>query len=85
MLPSVSKEVIEGVLKGVGDSEKVRASWEEMIENNTLLFTFITEAAVKASLSERVKGEMFLRGAMSVWETLRVQDEVDEMNRDWGL
>lgn len=85
MLPTVSKEVIEGVLKGVADAEKVRISWEAMIKDNELLFTYITEVAVKASLSERVKGEMFLRGAMSVWETLRVQDEVDEMNKEWGI
>ena len=35
--------------------------------------------------TDRERGEMFLRGAMYVWEALRVQDEVNDMNDQWGL
>ena len=38
VLPVVSTEVITEVISGVGDAEKVRRSWEEMIENNPALF-----------------------------------------------
>ena len=84
MLPTVSVEVISEVLSGAGDQEKIRTSWEEMIKSNPALFTCITEIAVRESLKEKVRGEMILRGAMFVWETLRVQEEIDEMNREWG-
>ena len=84
MLPVVSTEVITEVISGVGDAEKVRRSWEEMIENNPALFACITEVATKTALDNRVGGEMVLRGAMCVWETLRIQEEIDEMNREWG-
>ena len=85
MLPEVSVEVISEVLKGAGDQEKIRNSWEEMIKNNPALFTCITEIAVRESLKEEIRGEMILRGAMLAWESLRVQDEIDEMNREWGV
>ena len=84
MLPEVSKEVIAGVVKGVSDAQKVRDSWEAMLENNAILFTYITEVAATIASVDKARGEMFLRGAMGVCETLRVQDEVDEMNRNWG-
>ena len=45
----------------------------------------ITDIAAVASVHKREKGEMFLRGAMFVWECLRVQDEVDDMNQEWGI
>lgn len=85
MLPTVSVEVISEVLSGAGDQEKIRASWEEMIKANPALFTCITEIAVRESLKEEIRGEMILRGAMLAWESLRVQDEIDEMNREWGV
>ena len=85
MLPEVSLEVIEEIIKAAGDSKRIRTSWEEMMTHNPALFTCITELAVRESLKEQIRGEMFLRGAMCVWESLRVQKEIDEMNEEWGV
>jgi len=84
-LPTVSVEVISEVLDGAGEQDKIRTSWEEMIKHNAALFTCVTEIAVRESLKEEIRGEMILRGAMLIWESLRVQDEIDEMNREWGV
>ena len=56
-----------------------------MIEQNSTLFTSLEEVAIRAAAKEYMNGEMFLRGAMCVWESLRVQDEVDDMNDKWGI
>jgi len=56
-----------------------------MIEQNRELFISREEVAVTAAAKEYMNGEMFLRGAMCVWEALRVQDEVDDMNDKWGI
>ena len=85
MLPVISVEVITEVLKGAGDQEKIRNSWEKMIIDNPALFTCITEIAIRESLKDHIRGDLFLRGAMCVWEALRVQDEIDEMNEEWGI
>ena len=85
MLPKVSKEVIIEVLKGTERPQNVRESWGEMIANNPELFGCLTEIAVRASLKEEMRGEMFLRGALCVWETLRVQDEIDDMDDNWSV
>ena len=85
MLPEVSVEVITEILDSARDQDKIRTSWEEMIKENAALFTCVTEIAVRESLIERIRGEMVLRGAMLVWESLRIQDEIDEMNQQWGI
>lgn len=85
MLPEVSVEVIREILRAARDPKRIRMSWDEMINNNPSLFTCITELAVRESLIEQIRGEMFLRGAMCVWESLRVQEEIDEMNEEWGV
>lgn len=85
MLPIVSEEVVSQVTKIVGKTSKVSDSWISMAESNLILFEKLTDVAVVAAGSGREKGEMFLRGAMFVWEALRVQDEVNDMNDQWGL
>ena len=85
MLPEVSLEVVKEIMRAANDSKRIRMSWEEMITHNPALFTCITELAVRESLTEQIRGEMFLRGAMYIWEALRVQDEVNDMNDQWGL
>ena len=85
MLPEVSVEVITEILDSARDQDKIRTSWEEMIKENAALFTCVTEIAVRESLIENIRGEMVLRGAMLVWESLRIQDEIDEMNQQWGI
>ena len=85
MLPEVSKEVADEVFTALVNPENVRSSWREMIEQNRALFISLEEVAVTAAAKEYMNGEMFLRGAMCVWEALRVQDEVDDMNDKWGI
>ena len=85
MLPEVTKEVANEVFAALVNPENVRASWREMIEQNRTLFTSLEEVAITAAAKEYMNGEMFLRGAMCVWESLRVQDEVDDMNDKWGI
>ena len=85
MLPEVSKEVADEVFTALVNPENVRSSWREMIEQNRELFISLEEVAVTAAAKEYMNGEMFLRGAMCVWESLRVQDEVDDMNDKWGI
>lgn len=85
MLPEVSKEVADEVFTALVNPENVRSSWREMIEQNRALFISLEEVAVTAAAKEYMNGEMFLRGAMCVWESLRVQDEVDDMNDKWGI
>jgi hypothetical protein len=85
VLPEVSLGVIKEILTAAYDSKRIRMSWEEMIRDNPALFTCITELAVKESLIDQIRGEMFLRGAMCVWESLRVQEEINEMNEEWGV
>jgi len=85
VLPEVSKEVADEVFTALVNPENVRSSWREMIEQNRALFISLEEVAVTAAAKEYMNGEMFLRGAMCVWESLRVQDEVDDMNDKWGI
>jgi hypothetical protein len=85
VLPEVSLEVVKEIMRAANDSKRIRMSWEDMISNNPALFTCITELAVRESLTEQIRGEMFLRGAMYIWEALRVQDEINEMNEEWGV
>ena len=85
MLPKVSEEVASQVMKIMGKTDKISDSWLEMATSNEDLFENITDIAAVASAHKRERGEMFLRGAMFVWECLRVQDEVDDMNQEWGI
>tara|TARA_R110000751_G_scaffold304606_1_gene420194 strand:- start:852 stop:1109 length:258 start_codon:yes stop_codon:yes gene_type:complete len=85
MLPTVSEEVAAQVSTIMGETNRVADSWLDMAESNLVLFEKLTDIAVVASASSREQGEMFLRGAMFVWESLRVQDEVNDMNDQWGL
>jgi len=85
MLPIVSEEVAARVSTIMGETDKVADSWLDMAESNMVLFEKLTDIAIVAAASSREKGEMFLRGAMFVWESLRVQDEVNDMNDQWGL
>ena len=78
MLPEVTKEVANEVFAALVNPENVRTSWREMIEQNRELFISLEEVAITAAAKEYMNGEMFLRGAMCVWESLRVQDEVDD-------
>ena len=54
-----------------------------MVLENQELFVNIT-AAVK-TIKGKPQKEAFLRGAYCVWELLRTQDEINEMNREWGI
>jgi hypothetical protein len=85
MLPTVSEEVAAQVSTIMGETNRVADSWLDRAESNLVLFEKLTDIAVVASASSREQGEMFLRGAMFVWESLRVQDEVNDMNDQWGL
>ena len=85
MLPIVSDEVAGQVSRMMSDTGKVTNSWMGMAEGNMVLFEKLTDIATVAAASDRERGEMFLRGAMYVWEALRVQDEVNDMNDQWGL
>ena len=82
MLPVVSRRVTELVFDRIGAGE-VKESWEKMIVENQELFVSIT-AAVK-SIKGKPQKESFLRGAYCVWELLRTQEEINEMNREWGI
>tara|TARA_Y100001938_G_C8088390_1_gene433501 strand:- start:237 stop:482 length:246 start_codon:yes stop_codon:yes gene_type:complete len=81
----VSAEVAAQIMKIMREPDKISDSWLEMAVSNQDLFENITDIAAVASMHKRDKGEMFLRGAMYVWECLRVQDEVDDMNQEWGI
>ncbi len=72
-------------MKIMREPDKISDSWLEMAASNQELFENITDIATVASANKRERGEMFLRGAMYVWECLRVQDEVDDMNQEWGI
>ncbi len=85
MLPVVSAEVAAQIMKIMREPDKISDSWLEMAASNQELFENITDIATVASANKRERGEMFLRGAMYVWECLRVQDEVDDMNQEWGI
>jgi len=85
MLPLVSREVAGQVSHMMSDTGKITDSWMGMAESNMVLFERLTDIATVAAASDKERGEMFLRGAMYVWEALRVQDEVDDMNNQWGL
>tara|TARA_R100000005_G_C4851753_1_gene117741 strand:- start:275 stop:532 length:258 start_codon:yes stop_codon:yes gene_type:complete len=85
VLPVVSAEVAAQIMKIMREPDKISDSWLEMAASNQELFENITDIATVASANKRERGEMFLRGAMYVWECLRVQDEVDDMNQEWGI
>tara|TARA_R100000152_G_C6747789_1_gene171366 strand:+ start:22 stop:279 length:258 start_codon:yes stop_codon:yes gene_type:complete len=85
VLPVVSAEVAAQIMKIMREPDKISDSWLEMAVSNQDLFENITDIAAVASVHKRERGEMFLRGAMYVWECLRVQDEVDDMNQEWGI
>ena len=82
MLPVVSRRVAELVSDRI-NAGAVKESWEKMVLENQELFVNIT-AAVK-TIKGKPQKEAFLRGAYCVWELLRTQDEINEMNREWGI
>lgn len=82
MLPRVSRRVSDLVLDGISIG-KVKESWEVMIAENQELFVSVT--SVVETIEGNSQKEAFLRGAYCVWELLRTQEEINEMNKEWGI
>lgn len=83
MLPIVSKPLIHSVLDSVKDKDFVESSWTDMLLENAELFTVVSKSAKQFPI--KTSQEAFLRGAFLMWALLHKQDEVDDMDKNWGL
>ena len=83
MLPKVTKALIRSVLDSTKDKDFIEASWTDMLLENADLFTIISRSAKRFPV--KTSQEAFLRGAFLMWALLHKQDEVDDMDENWGI
>ena len=83
MLPIVNKEIINSIKDNAKDIEFIKSSWIEMAMENIDLFDAVSDSSKQ--FPTRSSQEAFLRGAFLAWVLLYKQDEVDDMNKNWGV
>jgi|TARA_R100000152_G_C6665079_1_gene102932 hypothetical protein len=84
MLPEVKKEIIN-TFKRDFESDKLvfgRKKWVKMALENKELFLSLSDAADQ--IEDRQQAERFLRGAFYVYSMLDAQQEVDDLEKNWG-
>ena len=74
---------VKNARKAVKDKDFVESSWTDMLLENAELFTVVSKSAKQFPI--KTSQEAFLRGAFLMWALLHKQDEVDDMDKNWGL
>jgi hypothetical protein len=83
MLPIVTKELVSSLLESAKDRTFVESTWVEMSIENLELFSAISDST--DVFTSRLSKEAFLRGAFLTWLLLYKQDEVNDMDENWGV
>ena len=83
-IPRVSRELVETKAKQQLDIAKIKEAWIDMALENPYLFSAVSNTA-QAISEERSVQNGFLKGAYLVWSLLKTQEQVNQMNEDWGF
>jgi len=83
MLPKIKKGVIDSLQRSSKDKSFIRDCWAEMMITDKELFDCITDTCEKIPTRQMKEG--FLRGCWLVASLYKIQDEVDEMDENWGI
>jgi hypothetical protein len=83
-IPRVSRELVETRAKEQLDIDKIKEAWIDMALENPYLFSAVSNTA-QAISEERPVQNGFLKGAYLVWSLLKSQEQVNQMNDDWGF
>ena len=83
-IPRVSRELVETRAKEKLDIDKIKEAWVDMALENPYLFSAVSNTA-QAISEERPVQNGFLKGAYLVWSLLKTQEQVNQMNDDWGF
>ncbi len=83
MLPSITKQLVESVRKSMKEEDFIEEAWVDMLFENPELFSSIV--GYSKLLHLKSSQEAFLRGAFLSWVLLYKQDEVNDMNENWGV
>ncbi len=83
-IPRVSRELVETKAKQQLDIAKIKEAWIDMALENPYLFSAVSNTAQVIS-EERSVQNGFLKGAYLVWSLLKTQEQVNQMNDDWGF
>tara|TARA_Y100000593_G_C4184116_1_gene273495 strand:- start:55 stop:306 length:252 start_codon:yes stop_codon:yes gene_type:complete len=83
MLPLITKDLVHSVLKSMKEEDFVEDGWVDMLFKNPELFSSIVSYSKLLHLKS--SQEAFLRGAFLAWVLLYKQDEVNDMNENWGV
>lgn len=83
-IPRVSRELVETKAKEQLDIDAIKEAWVDMALENPYLFSAVSNTAQVIS-EERSVQNGFLKGAYLVWSLLKTQEQVNQMNEDWGF
>ena len=83
-IPKVNKELVERKSKQSLDIDKIKEAWVQMAVENPYLFSAVSNTAQAISPEKTVQNS-FLKGAYLIWSLLKDQEEIDEMNENWGF
>lgn len=84
MLPKVSAAALKESMQLVSDGASIREKWETIAFENTALFLCLTDISKIAMEKDPKAAEMFLRGCLITYESLRIQSEIDDLEEQWG-
>jgi len=84
MLPKVSAAALKESMQLVNDGSAIKDKWETIAFENTTLFLCLTDISKIAMKKDPKAAEMFLRGCLITYEALRVQEEIDDLEEQWG-
>ena len=83
-IPRVSRELVETKAKEQLDIDAIKEAWVDMALENPYLFSAVSNTSQAVS-EERSVQNGFLKGAYLVWSLLKTQEQVNQMNEDWGF
>jgi|TARA_R110002110_G_scaffold375703_2_gene585497 hypothetical protein len=85
-LPEVTETTIEIVLRDFNNDKRLfgRLKWTKIALENKHFFLSISDTAEKMSEVDKIRAESFLRGAFLAYTLLDAQEEVDELEKNWG-
>ena len=83
-IPKINRELVERKSKESLDIDKIKEAWVRMSLENPYLFSAISDTVQSISTDTKVQNG-FLKGAYLIWSLLNDQEEIDEMNENWGF
>lgn len=86
MLPKVKKEIVESTTQSITSdkTEFVRQKIQEIKVDNPILFTILNTIAERQDWSAKEKN-CYILGAVQFYMFLSMQDECDQMQKDYPI